>query len=159
MLDAAQLLPGQRFPDFALPDGEGRVHRLGDYAGRPLVVYVYPKDDTPGCTREACDFRDRLALRERDVRVLGVSRDDAASHRAFSEKHRLNFPVLSDPDAALIRAVGAWGAQTRNGVASEGVLRQTFLMAPDDTVLKVWRDVDVTGHADQVLRELDVPTH
>ena len=145
---------GQPFPDFALPDAAGRLHRLSDFAGRYLVLYAYPKDDTPGCTKEACDFRDNARLRDLGAGILGVSRDGAESHARFAEKHSLGFPLLSDPDAGFLKRVGAWGEQNWNGQVGEGVKRSTYLIAPDGTLARSWRDVKVDGHADQVAEEI-----
>jgi peroxiredoxin Q/BCP len=150
----ATLQPGQPFPDFALPDAEGRTHRLADYAGRYVVLYVYPKDDTPGCTREACDFRDNAELRAHGAAILGLSRDDADSHAQFSGKYGLNFPLLSDPDASFIKRVGAWGTKNMYGKVSEGLKRSTFLIAPDGTVEREWRKVSPKGHAAEVVAAL-----
>lgn len=152
---APDLRPGAPFPDFALPDAEGRVHRLADYAGRYVVLYAYPKDDTPGCTKEACDFRDNLELRARGAAILGVSRDDADSHAAFASKYGLNFPLLTDADALWLKGVGAYGTKNLYGKVSEGVKRTTFLIAPDGTLVKAWRNVKVDGHAEGVLAALD----
>ena len=154
MTQTEPLTPGQPFPDFALPGVDGVTHRLSDFTGRYLVLYVYPKDDTPGCTREACDFRDHAELRSEGAAILGVSRDDETSHAKFSEKYSLNFPLASDPDATFIRQVGAWGTKNMYGKVSEGLKRSTFLIAPDGTLVKAWMSVKVDGHADAVLREL-----
>jgi len=151
MLEAGELAP-----DFALPDQEGRLHRLSDYRGRWVVLYFYPKDDTPGCTKEACGFRDEKGrLEELGAVVLGVSADDVESHKRFAEKYRLNFPLLSDPDKEAIRAYGAWGKKTLYGKEYEGVLRQTFLIDPEGRVAKVWRKVSPEGHAEEVAQALE----
>ncbi|AFZ65861.1 peroxiredoxin [Deinococcus peraridilitoris] len=154
MTQEAALQAGQPFPDFALPDADNHLHRLADYRGRYLVLYVYPKDDTPGCTKEACDFRDHAELRAEGAAILGLSRDDAESHAGFAQKFSLNFPLVSDPDATFIRTIGAWGTKNLYGKVSEGLKRSTFLIAPDGTLVKVWSNVKVDGHADAVLREL-----
>jgi peroxiredoxin Q/BCP len=142
---------GQPFPDFSLPDQNGKVHRLSDYQERYVVLYVYPKDDTPGCTKEACAFRDNQELRALGVQVLGVSPDDAASHQNFAAKFSLNFPLLADEGAGLIREIGAWGPKQMYGKQYEGVSRSTFLIGPSGTVLRVWPAVKVEGHSDDVL--------
>ena len=112
---------GTLAPDFALPDQEGRTHRLSDYRGRWVVLYFYPKDDTPGCTKEACGFRDQMgSLKALDAVVLGVSADDVESHKRFAEKYGLNFPLLADPERKVIRACGAWGARAFPRAASGG---------------------------------------
>jgi peroxiredoxin Q/BCP len=146
---------GTSFPEFALPDASGHLHRLGDYAGRYVVLYVYPKDDTPGCTKEACDFRDHAELRAHGAAILGVSPDDAESHASFGEKFSLNFPLLSDDGAAFIREIGAWGTKNLYGKVSEGVKRSTYLIGPDHTLVRAWTNVKVDGHADAVAREIE----
>ncbi|EYB66723.1 hypothetical protein DEIPH_ctg079orf0128 [Deinococcus phoenicis] len=151
----ARLAPGEPFPDFALPDAEGHTHRLPDYAGRYVVLYAYPKDDTPGCTKEACNFRDSALLKAHGAAILGVSRDDAASHQAFSEKHSLPFPLLTDPDAEFLKGIGAYGPKNLYGKVTEGVKRQTFLIGPDGRLVKSWLAVSVDGHADAVAAAID----
>lgn len=153
---APERLPaGAPFPDFSLPDAQGTLHSLGGYGGKYVVLYTYPKDDTPGCTKEACDFRDHACLRQLGAAVLGVSRDDAASHAAFAEKYSLPFPLLSDPDAAFLKAVGSYGPKTQYGQTTEGVKRQTFLIGPDGTLVKSWLAVKVDGHADAVAAAIE----
>ena len=151
----ARLQPGDAFPDFSLPDAGGHAHRLRDYAGRYVVLYAYPKDDTPGCTKEACDFRDSALLKSLGAVILGVSRDDADSHQAFAEKYSLPFALLSDPDAAFLKTVGAYGPKNLYGKVSEGVKRQTFLIGPDGKLVKSWPAVSVEGHADAVAAAIE----
>ncbi|MBW6393695.1 MAG: thioredoxin-dependent thiol peroxidase [Thermus sp.] len=147
--------PGTAAPDFALPDQEGRIHRLSDYRGKWVVLYFYPKDDTPGCTKEACGFRDRMGdLQELGAVVLGVSADDVQSHKRFAEKYGLNFPLLADPEREIILAYGAWGKKNLYGKEYEGVLRQTFLIDPEGRIAKVWRKVSPEGHAEEVAEAL-----
>ncbi|MDM7323979.1 MAG: thioredoxin-dependent thiol peroxidase [Thermus sp.] len=142
-------------PDFALPDQDGRVHRLSDYRGRWVVLYFYPKDDTPGCTKEACGFRDRMGdLKALGAVVLGVSADDVESHKRFAEKYSLNFPLLADPERKAILAYGAWGKKNLYGKVREGVLRQTFLIDPEGRIAKVWRKVSPERHAEEVAEAL-----
>lgn len=150
-----RLAPGDAFPDFALQDGAGQPHRLADSSGKYLVLYVYPKDDTPGCTKEACDFRDNMALRQHGAQILGLSRDDAASHTQFAEKFSLPFPLLSDPDAEFMRTIGSYGTKVLYGKASEGVRRSTFLIGPDGRLVKAWYAVKVDGHADAVVKAIE----
>ena len=150
-----RLQPGDAFPDFALPDADGQLHTLSDYAGRSLVLYVYPKDDTPGCTREACDFRDNLELRQHGAQVLGLSRDDAGSHAEFAGKYSLPFPLLSDPDASFMRRIGAYGTKVLYGKASQGVKRSTFLIGPGGRLVKAWYAVKVEGHVESVVKALE----
>jgi len=150
-----RLSPGDAFPDFSLPSADGRTHTLGEAAGKYLVLYVYPKDDTPGCTTEACDFRDNMALKAHGAQILGLSRDDADSHMAFAEKHSLPFPLLSDPDADFMRSIGAYGTKVLYGKTSEGVKRSTFLIGPDGRLVKAWYAVKVDGHADAVVKAIE----
>ncbi|GAA5531696.1 peroxiredoxin [Deinococcus aluminii] len=150
-----RLQPGEPFPDFALPGAGGQTHRLSDYAGRYVVLYAYPKDDTPGCTKEACDFRDSALLKSHGAVILGVSRDDAESHQAFAEKYSLPFPLLTDPDADFLKSIGAYGPKNLYGKIVEGVKRQTFLIGPDGRLVKSWLAVSVDGHADAVAAAID----
>ena len=146
---------GTLAPDFALPDQEGRTHRLSDYGGPGVVLYFYPKDDTPGCTTEACGFRDQMgSLKALDAVVLGVSADDVESHKRFAEKYGLNFPLLADPERKVIGAYGAWGKKNLYGKEVEGVLRQTFLIDPEGRIARVWRKVSPEGHALEVAEAL-----
>jgi peroxiredoxin Q/BCP len=148
--------PGRKAPAFSLPDQDGRTHRLKDYAGRPLVLYFYPKDDTPGCTREACAFRDALpAFTKGRAAVLGVSVLDAASKAKFARKHKLNFPLLADPEHEVADRYGAWQKKSLYGRSYMGVARLTYLIRPDRTVVRRWDRVNVDGHAADVLRAVD----
>lgn len=134
------------------------MHKLSDYQGGWLVLYFYPKDDTPGCTKEACSFRDEQAtLKKLGAVVLGVSADDTKSHAKFAEKFNLNFPLLADPSAEMIKSYGAWGKKNLYGKEYEGVLRQTFIVDPKGDVARVWEKVKPEDHALDVaeaLREL-----
>lgn len=146
---------GQQAPSFTLPDQDGKLHHLSDYAGKRIVLYFYPKDDTPGCTTEACDFRDFLPqLQSRNTVVLGVSPDDGISHTAFREKHALPFPLLSDVDNAIATAYGAYGEKKNYGKTTMGILRSTFIIDTDGTLLKIYRNVRVDGHVQKILQEL-----
>jgi thioredoxin-dependent peroxiredoxin len=148
--------PGRRAPAFSLPDQEGRPHRLKDYAGRPLIVYFYPKDDTPGCTKEACAFRDALpAFKKGKAAVLGVSVLDTASKAKFARKHKLNFPLLADPEHEVADRFGAWQKKSLYGRTYMGVARMTYLIGPDAKVVRRWDNVKVDGHAADVLRAVD----
>jgi peroxiredoxin Q/BCP len=148
--------PGRKAPAFALPDQDGKTHRLRDYAGRPLILYFYPKDDTPGCTREACAFRDALPdFKKGRAAVLGVSVLDVASKARFARKHGLNFPLLADPDHEVADKYGAWKEKTLYGRTYMGVARMTYLIGPDGKVARRWDDVKVDGHATDVRRAVD----
>ena len=145
--------PGRKAPAFALPDQDGKTHRLRDYAGRPLILYFYPKDDTPGCTREACAFRDALPAFEKGrAAVLGVSVLDTASKARFARKHRLSFPLLADPDHAVADKYGVWMKKSLYGRSYMGLGRVTFLIGGDGKVVRRWDNVKVDGHAADVLR-------
>ena len=146
---------GDAAPAFALEDQDGHVHRLADYAGRWVVLYFYPKDDTSGCTKEACSFRDRLPeLQGLDAVVLGLSADDRASHKKFVDKYDLNFPLLVDPDKATLEAYDAYGEKSMYGRTYMGVKRVTYLIDPSGKVAKVWPKVSPEGHADEVREAL-----
>ena len=152
--------PGTPAPDFTLKgiDAQGNEaeYRLADLlkAGKPIVVYTYPRDNTPGCTTEACDFRDRAPDFQDRAIVLGLSPDSLDSHRKFQAKHGLNFPLLSDPDKTFLNAYGSWGEKKLYGKVSMGVIRSTFVIHPDGTLAKAYRNVKVNGHVDRVLGEL-----
>lgn len=144
---------GKPAPPFTLQDSSGRQVSLADFAGRNVVLYFYPRDDTPGCTREACGFRDAWAeIQDMGITVLGVSPDEAASHRRFAEKYRLPFPLLSDPERKVMKAYGAYGEKTMYGRKVEGVIRSTVWIGPDGKVRKHWpRVTDAGEHPDKVL--------
>jgi len=145
--------PGRKAPAFALPDQDGKIHRLRDYAGRPLILYFYPKDDTPGCTREACAFRDALpGFKKGRAAVLGVSVLDTASKARFARKHELNFPLLADPEHAAADKYGVWQKKSLYGRTYMGLARTTYLIGPDGKVARRWDHVKVDGHAADVLR-------
>lgn len=139
-------------PDFSLPDATGNLHTLAEYAGKWVVLYFYPKDDTPGCTIEACSLRDaRDDIAALGAEIIGVSKDDASSHDKFKEKYTLNFTLLSDPDKTAINDYGAWG---KKQFGQEGVLRKTFIINPEGQVVKVYGRVTPLGHGDQIVDEL-----
>ena len=141
----------EKAPAFTLSDQDGNQHTLNDFGGKWLVLYFYPKDDTPGCTKEACDFRDNLgALKSLGAEVVGVSADDVDSHGGFARKHSLNFPLLADSGAEVSKAYGAYGTTNMYGNISQGVMRQTFLIDPDGNIVKAWKRVSVDAHAAEV---------
>jgi peroxiredoxin Q/BCP len=147
---------GQMAPDFTLPTDEGTKIKLSGLKGKPVVLYFYPRDDTPGCTREACAFRDQQAdLMQRGAVVLGVSTDDVASHVKFRDKYTLNFPLLADTEHKVAEKYGAWREKNMYGKKSMGIQRSTFLIDADGVVRKVWKKVSVDGHDAEVLAELD----
>lgn len=141
-----------KFPAFSLPGSDGRVHKSKDLKGQPYIIYFYPKDMTPGCTTEACDFRDNMAkLKRAGVQVLGVSPDPVDRHNKFIDKHDLNFVLLADEDKKLIEKAGLWVEKNMYGKKMMGVLRSTFLVDADGNIFKEWRKVKVKGHVDEVL--------
>lgn len=139
-------------PNFTLPGTDNTTHSLNDYRGRWAVLYFYPKDDTPGCTTEACSLRDaRDTLAAMGAEIIGISKDDPSSHEKFKQKHSLNFTLLTDADGAVIESYGAWGKKM---FGKEGILRKTFIINPDGQVVKVYGRVTPLGHGDQVIEEL-----
>jgi peroxiredoxin Q/BCP len=149
------LAEGDPAPDFVLPADDGGTVRLEDLRGKKVVLYFYPKDDTPGCTKEACAFRDRHdAFRERGVVVLGVSKDDVASHRRFKEKYGLPFTLLSDPETKVLDAYGAWGERKMYGRTFMGTRRMTYLIDEEGRIAKVYPKVTPAQHADEILGDL-----
>lgn len=150
--------PGKSAKAFSLPDQSGRVHKLKDYAGRWLVIYFYPKDNTSGCTKEACQFRDELPDFEKvGASVLGVSPDSEKSHAGFAEKYELPFPLLADTEKKMLEAYGVWQEKSMYGRKYMGVVRTTYLIDPKGKVAARWDKVKVPGHASAVrdkIREL-----
>ena len=146
---------GRKAPDFTLQADDGSKVKLSKQRGNPVVLYFYPRDDTPGCTREACAFRDAKArLAKLGATVLGVSTDSVESHEKFRDKHELNFPLLADAQHKVADKYGAWREKTRFGKKSMGIQRSTFLIDADGVVRKVWKSVKVDGHDEQVLAAL-----
>jgi peroxiredoxin Q/BCP len=152
---AARLQPGAAAPAFTLPDSAGNPVSLDSFRGRSVIVYFYPKAATPGCTTEACDFRDNLAsLQGQGYEVLGISPDAPEALAGFSGDFALTFPLLSDPDHAVALAYGAWGEKVLNGEITEGVLRSTVVVGPDGTVSLAQYQVDAQGHVAALRAEL-----
>lgn len=155
----ATLEPGAPAPLFTLPDQDGKPVSLADFAGRWVVLYFYPKDDTPGCTKEACSFRDSYgALQAKGAVVLGVSGDSATSHRKFADKYGLPFPLLADTDHEVARAYGAWGTKRMYGKEYEGLIRSTVVIDREGKVAHVWPKVKPEGHGEEVLAWLEAHT-
>ena len=151
------LKAGDQAPHFTLTDSQGKRISLGDFAGRHVILYFYPADDTPGCTKEACGFRDAWDdLRALGVEVLGVSGDDAESHRRFAAKYRLPFTLLSDPGHEVMRAYGAYGEKTMYGKKVVGVIRSTFVIDENGKILEALYNVRATGHVAKLRQELAV---
>jgi thioredoxin-dependent peroxiredoxin len=146
---------GKKAPAFTLTNDAGEKVKLADLQGSPVVLYFYPKDDTPGCTKEACAFRDqKMALKKLGAIVLGVSPDDEVSHAKFRDKYDLNFPLLADHYHKIAEKYGAWREKNMYGKKSMGVQRSTFLIDAKGVVVKVWKKVQVDGHDEQVIEAL-----
>jgi peroxiredoxin Q/BCP len=151
----ATLEEGAQAPSFTLPDQDGNLVSLDDFKGGKVLVYFYPADDTPGCTKEACQFNDNLAgFQAAGVPVIGISPDDAVSHQRFRNKYGLRFPLLTDTDHTVMDGWGAWGEKTSYGRTSVGVLRSTFLLDEDGRIERAWHNVKADGHAASVLSQL-----
>lgn len=150
---------GQKAPAFTLTADDGRKVKLSDFKGKPVVIYFYPKDDTPGCTKEACAFRDRHdEITALGAQILGISPDNTASHEKFRDKYQLNFPLLADPDHKVAEAYGAWREKNMYGKISMGIQRSTFIIDPSGNVAKLWKRVKVDGHDEQVIAALKALT-
>jgi peroxiredoxin Q/BCP len=144
--------PGKKAPAFKLKDQNGQAHSLADYAGRPVVLYFYPKDDTPGCTTETCEFRDALPKFDAtQAVVLGASILDEASKAKFAAKHNVTFPLLADADNAVAEKYGVWQEKSQYGRTYMGIVRTTYLIGPDGRVARRWDKFKVDGHAAEVL--------
>ena len=149
------LKPGDKAPEFSLPADDGTIVTLGGLRGKNVVLYFYPKDDTSGCTQEACEFRDSWKdVKKSGAVVLGVSPDPVASHQKFKQKYQLPFPLLADTDHSIASAYGAWGEKSMYGRKYQGILRTTFLIDPDGRVSRVFEKVRPAGHASEVLAAL-----
>ena len=150
-----RLAPGDPAPDFTLPDADGHPVSLSSFRGQRVIVYFYPAALTPGCTKEACDFRDNLApLGQLGVAVLGISPDQPSKLARFRDKEGLTFPLLSDPDHAVLQAYGAYGEKVLYGKKTVGVIRSTFVIDPDGTIEKAMYGVRATGHVARLLTEI-----
>lgn len=146
---------GKSAPDFTLPDENGKKHKLSDYRGKTVVLYFYPADDTPGCTKEACDFRDDyLKYKAAGAVVLGVSPDDEASHDKFKTKYKLPFPLLADTDHKVAEKYGVWAEKSMFGKKYFGIVRSTFIIDGDGKIAKAYDKVKVVSHSQNVLAEL-----
>ncbi len=145
-------LEGKKAPNFSLAGSDGKTHSLADYKGKRVVLYFYPKDDTPGCTKEACGFRDHFNALSKHAVVLGVSKDGVASHEKFAAKYKLPFTLLSDSDAAVMKAYGAFGEKLMYGKPVTGTIRSTVVIGPDGKVVKHWPTVKkAEAHPAEVL--------
>ena len=152
-----QLREGQKAPVFKGRDQEGKLLSLDDFIGKKVILYFYPKDDTPGCTAEACNLRDNYNdLLSRDFVIIGISPDSENSHIRFRDKYNLPFSLIADPDKKIIKAYGSWGVKSMYGRAYEGVLRVTFIIDEEGKVLKKISKVDTKNHAAQILKVLGI---
>jgi peroxiredoxin Q/BCP len=150
-----RLKVGQKAPDFTLETGDGNKVKLSELKGKKVVLYFYPRDNTPGCTREACAFRDGLSkIKRRNTTVLGVSADSVQSHKNFAEKYALNFPLLADTDKKVIAKYGAWQEKTMYGKKSMGIVRSTFVIDETGRIARIFSPVKVDGHFNEVLEAL-----
>jgi peroxiredoxin Q/BCP len=155
LMKGATVKPGQKAPDFTVKDESGKTVKLSDFKGRKVVLYFYPKDDTPGCTKEACNFRDGMdALRKQGAAVLGVSADSVESHKKFKEKFDLNFPLLADTDRKIIEDYGVWKEKSMYGRTYMGIERTTFIIGKDGKITHVFPKVKVGEHFDEVMQAL-----
>jgi len=145
---------GKKAPGFELPDEDGKVVSLSDFKGKRLVVFFYPKANTSGCTREACDFRDEVAAFKKKVAVVGISKDTPAAQKKWKEKYDLPFPLLADPGLEVLKSWGAWGEKVMYGKKILGTIRSTVIVGPDGKVEKVFPKVKVDGHVTSVLESL-----
>src|SRR5690242_2325292 len=151
-----KLAPGDKAPDFTTTTQDGTQVSLKDFKGKNVVLYFYPRDDTPGCTKEACAFRDEFpAFESKDVIVLGVSTDSAKSHGKFAEKYKLPFTLLADEDKKIVTAYGVWGEKSFMGRKYMGTHRITFLIGPDGLIRKIWPTVKPAEHAKEVLEAVE----
>ena len=156
MTEQKRLEIGDQAPAFTLPNDSGETTSLADYQGKRVLVYFYPRADTPGCTTEACDFRDSLAqLNDLGIEVVGISPDTVDKLVAFREKNNLTFPLLADPDKNVLKEWGAFGEKKNYGKIVEGVIRSTFLVGTDGTIELALYNVRATGHVARVIRELE----
>jgi peroxiredoxin Q/BCP len=147
---------GDQAPDFVLNDENGRKHSLSAYRGQPVVLYFYPKDDTPGCTTEACNFRDDFSTYEdADVTILGVSVDDEKSHMKFKEKYSLPFTLLADTNKEVVNQYGVWGKKSMYGKEYDGIHRTTFLIDADGKIAQIFERVKPSIHSDEVLNAIE----
>jgi len=149
------LSEGVKAPGFELQDSEGKIHKLSDYAGETVVVYFYPKDDTPGCTKEACSFRDSYAdFKQAGVTIIGISPDKVESHKKFKEKYALPFTLLADPGHSVCEAFGVWGLKKSFGREYEGVFRTTYVIGPEGYIKRVFENVKPSDHSQEVLEAI-----
>lgn len=146
---------GEKAPDFTLPDADGNMVTLSHFIGKTVILYFYPKDDTPGCTKEACGFRDNYnRFLEKGAVVIGISKDKPASHAKFKAKYQLPFYLLSDESTDILQAYGAWDKKSLYGKSFFGIIRMTYIIGPDGKIVKVYPKVKPEGHAEEILSAL-----
>ena len=151
------IIQSMQAPTFQLLDQHGVSHSLKEYSGKWLVLYFYPKDDTPGCTKEACNFRDgREEFVKRGVAIVGVSKDSVAAHKKFADKYHLDFTLLSDPTHTMIEAYGAWGKKKFMGREFTGIMRNTLIISPKGEIVKEYKNVNPITHSQEILKDLDI---
>lgn len=142
-------------PYFSLPDQDGKDHTLDDYKGKWLILFFYPKDNTPGCTKEVCSFRDiSHELQEKNILIVGISKDSVSSHKKFYDKHSLSFPLLSDQSTSIIKSYGSWGIKKFMGREFEGIMRNTFLINPEGEIVKQYEKVNPLFHSNDILSDI-----
>jgi peroxiredoxin Q/BCP len=152
-----RLSPGDNAPDFTLPDSDGKDVSLADFRGQSVVVYFYPAAGTPGCTKQACDFRDNLSeLNDAGYQILGISPDKPEKLAKFADAEKLTFRLLSDPEKAVLTAWGAFGEKKNYGKVVQGVIRSTFVIDPEGTISKALYNVRATGHVAKLIKDLDI---
>jgi thioredoxin-dependent peroxiredoxin len=150
-----KLKVGQKAPEIELPDQDGKIHKLSDYKGQWVLVYFYPKDDTPGCTKEACALRDNLPnFKKLKAVVLGISKDSAKSHRKFADKYKLPFTLLADENKEALKAYGAWGKKKFMGREYDGIFRNSYLINPQGQLVKIYEGVKPADHAAEVITDI-----
>ena len=155
MTDTARLAPGDKAPAFTLPDADGKIVSLADYKGRRVIVYFYPAASTPGCTKQACDFRDNLGeLADAGLTVLGISPDSPEKLAKFRDRESLNFSLLADPSREVLQAYGAYGEKTMYGKKTVGVIRSTFVVGADGRIERAYYNVRATGHVARLRQDL-----
>jgi peroxiredoxin Q/BCP len=149
----AMVQEGIKAPSFTLPDSTGKKYRLEDFKGKTIILYFYPKDDTPGCTKEACDFRDHHSqFKKKGVEVLGVSADNEASHQKFASKYSLPFTLLADKEAKISKEYGVYKEKSMYGKTYMGIERTTFVIDPEGKIKKIYPKVKVDGHIEEILK-------
>jgi len=143
-------------PDFSLPDQDGKIHKLSDYRGKFVLIYFYPKDDTPGCTKEACSFRDNFPhFGNIGAKILGISTDSVASHRKFSQKYKLSFTILADIDKKVVKEYGVWQPKKFMGREFLGTVRSSYLINSEGKIVKIYEKVNPSVHAQEVIKDLE----